>query len=231
MGKDQEKILWLRNLSATKWDLWTGKQKENKPLPGAEMPFYLNITGRLHSGIFTLHKCLCYILCLMISFSSGRLFPVLLQLLRILRESSESDNQILQAKLNIFVFVNQGSGRRGHLTRWWGEPRLRKQTKGGDRASLWSWHLPSVSLWGNKVSGRQSFILGAGITFTLLPSQGLDHGMNGLKLLSVHGSAVDIVCVAASVSLAGRIWLKVPNSWLWLFLFWPVRDSGHWVSQ
>lgn len=64
-------------------------------------------------------------------------------------------------------------------------------------------HLLSMSLWGSNVSGRQSFILGAGITCSLSPSQGLDHGMNGLKLLSAYGSAVDILCVAASVSLEG----------------------------
>lgn len=66
-------------------------------------------------------------------------------------------------------------------------------------------HLLSMSLWGSNVSGRQSFILGAGITCSLSPSQGLDHGKNGVKLLSTYGSAVDILCVAASVSLAGRI--------------------------
>lgn len=48
-------------------------------------------------------------------------------------------------------------------------------------------------------------MLDVGITCILLPSQGLDHGMNGLKLLSALGSAIDIACVAASVSLAGRI--------------------------
>lgn len=86
--------------------------------------------------------------------------------LRILRGASESDKKILQAKLIIFVFVNQGSGRREHLTRLWGEPRLKKQTEGGDTASLWNWQI-GTSQW--YLCGEIISVGGKGSNWMLAP--------------------------------------------------------------
>lgn len=91
--------------------------------------------------------------------------------------------RFFRPKFNIFVFVNQGSG-------VWEKGTFNQIMRGTERGrsslfvELTNCHLPNASLWGSNVSGRQRFVLDAGIICILLPSQGLDHGMNGLKLLS-----------------------------------------------